>query len=124
MFKVIRTFKGAQEGQKVVSKNIDSCSTLYREGYYIIYGFLENNYLNTSYCSLNEKLDLVKYGLKENEDENKVHHFLNHEIDHLNKHIEVLSSLADRKTTRVAYLMAITTAFFLVGFILRRYFNT
>ncbi len=56
-FEILRRYKGMEGRTHVTSRYFDSCSTVYSPGYYLIYGNMEGEYLNTSYCSLNRRLE-------------------------------------------------------------------
>lgn len=60
-FEVLQNIKGLENTDRIISKYFDSCSTLYNSGYHIIYGNLEGNALNTSYCSNNQELLMNDY---------------------------------------------------------------
>ena len=55
-FRIVRPFKGLEGRDFVTAGEFDSCSTLYPEGYYLIYAEWMGSEINTSYCSLNKAI--------------------------------------------------------------------
>lgn len=99
-FSIIRNFKGLENRKTIISRNFDFCSTLYDDGYYILYGNQIDTFLNTSYCSCNEKIVLENYDAVGAYDTTTFENLLRSGIENHNLHINyLLTTLSSKRPT-------------------------
>lgn len=93
-WKVVKSYKGGSTaGDTLTTHHLNSCTTIYPHGYFIIYSFQEGGRAATSYCSPNERLDPAAYNYITGADTSRFEAFLAAQGEHYNLHLHYLKQM-------------------------------
>ena len=98
-FRIVRRFKGLDGKDFVYTGEFDSCSTLYKEGYHLIYADWEGDQLHTSYCSPNKALQPRSFPAAQVRAAGGTDAFLQHYLGATDPHVAQLERLFAQPVT-------------------------